>query len=531
MPTHSRQPRGDGSTHKPEKTGCQETGVVRDPGPHSMSAQAQREVFTPPGVSLAAWLARMYRHKLTTTSGGNLSVVDAAGTVFVTPRGGDKALIAPSDVSSLAGAVPELCERWGSVDASQFIGEKPPSTEWPLHLACYAAGRRRHRASGSSEAVGAVLHAHSQTLVAFSLAAEARERLPDTRLLLSAFAATGQRGGVALAPYALPGSSKLAESCAACVEQGACSVILQNHGVVCVAPTLGEAFDRFVALEFLARATMAALPLGPPRPLSDQLIGRLLPTKTDGEAIEEIGATRIQACACEKDSHCSAAFPVTSGENAERLELSKFVQRAYDQGIITASSGSFSHRVDVSQEGMIAFVVTPTGVDRGTLSVEDLVLVTKVTGEDPRFHARGSKLRPSRAARIHAAIFEQHVEATCVMIAQPPSALAYCITHQEFDAAGIPESHIVLRHVSSLEAEAVLDAGSVAGAIDLGRGRHTLLVNNYGAITVGHGTLRAFDQLEVLEAMCSVTLTALSRGAVKLLTDSERTEVEEAFLS
>ena len=156
---------------------------------------------------------------------------------------------------------------------TQFHGTAPPSMEWPLHTA----------AMETRTDCKAVLHAHSMTLVAFSLAqaditngqngasrGAADPRLPDTSVLLGAFQACGK---VAFAPYDLPGSQALADGCRKAFEVGADCVILQNHGVVVVGKDLHQAYDRFVSLEYLARSIVNSLALGkPPKSLPDNIL-------------------------------------------------------------------------------------------------------------------------------------------------------------------------------------------------------------------------------------------------------------------
>ena len=74
---------------------------------------------------------------------------------------------------------------------------------------------------------------------------------------------------------------------------------------------------------------------------------------------------------------------VTAEEKYARGELIRFVRRAYNQCLITASSGSFSCRVKDQPH----FVITPSTVtssDRGKLSHSELVLVEQ--------HAEGQVL-------------------------------------------------------------------------------------------------------------------------------------------
>lgn len=110
----------------------------------------QLERFMPPREKLVFWLKRLYRHRLTTTTGGNLSLIDDDGMLYITPSGGDKALVHPSEVAT--------CEPGSKI----FEGFRSPSMEWRLHTLAYSV----------RPDCKAVLHAHSMALIAFSLAAE-----------------------------------------------------------------------------------------------------------------------------------------------------------------------------------------------------------------------------------------------------------------------------------------------------------------------------------------------------------------------
>jgi L-fuculose-phosphate aldolase len=114
-----------------------------------MTSEIQ-EHYLPPRERLVSWLARLYKHRLTTTTGGNLSFLDDDGVLYITPSGGDKAIVPPSDVAIY------------KPGSKAFEGVKAPSMEWRLHTSAYSA-RPDCRA---------VLHAHSMALIAFSLAAE-----------------------------------------------------------------------------------------------------------------------------------------------------------------------------------------------------------------------------------------------------------------------------------------------------------------------------------------------------------------------
>lgn len=130
---------------------------------------------------LAQTLRRIYELDLTTTSGGNLSLRDEGGGIWITPAGVDKGELRPDQVVHV--------EASGGSESAH-----PPSSELPFHRAIYAA---------RSE-LRAVVHAHPVSLVAFSIA----RQIPDTRILADAHARCGPVG---FAPYARPGSSALGE--------------------------------------------------------------------------------------------------------------------------------------------------------------------------------------------------------------------------------------------------------------------------------------------------------------------------------
>ena len=109
-----------------------------------------------PADQLVMIMQRIYQYGMTTTSGGNLSIRDDNGDVWITPSGIDKGSLTRDDMCRVT---PD----------GQVYGPHRPSVELPFHLDIY---KRRSDLS-------AILHAHPPTMVAFSLA----RRIPDIRLI------------------------------------------------------------------------------------------------------------------------------------------------------------------------------------------------------------------------------------------------------------------------------------------------------------------------------------------------------------
>ena len=76
--------------------------------------------YTHPRDLLVEYMARIYGYRMTTTSGGNLSLREPGGEIWITPAKVDKGRLQRSDIV--------LVRPDGS-----WEGEVPPSSELPLH--------------------------------------------------------------------------------------------------------------------------------------------------------------------------------------------------------------------------------------------------------------------------------------------------------------------------------------------------------------------------------------------------------------
>jgi L-fuculose-phosphate aldolase len=417
-----------------------------------------------PREELVETMRRIYRYKMTTTSGGNLSILDPDGSIWITPSRVDKGGLQPSDVVRVL------------ADGTRE-GLHPPSSEFPFHREIY---RRRPD-------IKAIVHAHPGALVAFSIC----RQVPDTRVQSHAHSVCGR---VALAPYACPGTAELGEKIAATFAGGADCVLLENHGVVIGGRDLREAFQRFETLEFVAQTLIYAAQLGAVKTLS--------PAQLGVETMPEF-----------------AELPEAAPSNREkelRTAIARFVHRAYQQRLLISTAGAFSARLDEN-----AFLITPRRRDRLELNAAGLVRATR--------HAAERGKRPSRAALLHALIYERHPQVGAIINAQPAHASAFCMTEAALSTRTIPESYIVLNEAPKLPfLRIVEDADRIAAEVSLGK-RPVVLIENEGALVIGRDILDAFDRLEVLEATTEALLLARPLGPVVPMPDPAIAELKRVF--
>ncbi len=342
-----------------------------------------RYEFMHPREQLVTIMRRVYGYGMTTTSGGNISILDDDGDIWITPGGIDKGGLTEADIVRMRGA-------------AMVEGVHQPSSEYPFHRAIYA--RRPD--------IRAVLHAHPAALVAFSLV----RKIPDTSIIPQAHAVCG---AVGYAPYAIPGSEELGRNLAEAFAQGFDSVLLENHGVATGGRDLLEAFQRFETLDFCARTLINASTLGSVRSL------------TPGE---------IALSQQRKGLPDADPLPRSSTERSMRRDMRDMVQRAYRQRLMTSTEGTVSARVDGE-----SFLISPYGVDRSSIEESDFVMV--------RAGKKDRGTVPSRAVGLHREIYAAQPALNAIASAQSPAVTAFSVTGSSLDTAIIPESYIVLRAI------------------------------------------------------------------------------------
>jgi L-fuculose-phosphate aldolase len=191
---------------------------------------------------IARFMRRLYKHGLTTTSGGNISLRLSEDIILITPSATDKGRM-----------------KWKEVGIVTIFGENltpdlKPSIETAMHLAIYKKKKE----------VSAIVHAHPifaslftaiKTKINTSLTAEAKAILGDPLLVR----------------YAVMGSSALAEVAAENVLKSDI-LLLENHGILTTGSNLLQAFDKIEVLENAAKMTLMTEMTGRKRPLDKSRI-------------------------------------------------------------------------------------------------------------------------------------------------------------------------------------------------------------------------------------------------------------------
>lgn len=184
---------------------------------------------------------------LTTGSGGNISVrIPESRHVCMSPTGIPYDSMQPADV-------PVVDMRGAMIE-----GDRNPSSELPMHLAVY----------GAREDVHAIVHTHSPYAATFACL---REPIPAVHYLVG-FAGTH----VPVAPYATYGTPELAAGAVETLGTDFHAVLLANHGLLAVGPSLERAYAVAEEIELVARICYQARAIGTPVILDDAEMRRVI---------------------------------------------------------------------------------------------------------------------------------------------------------------------------------------------------------------------------------------------------------------
>ncbi|MCK5105249.1 MAG: class II aldolase/adducin family protein, partial [Cyclobacteriaceae bacterium] len=321
-------------------------------------------------------IKRIYRAGMTTTSGGNISIKDNQGNIWVTPSAIDKGSLTSKDI---------ICVK----PDGEVIGIHKPSLEFPFHKAIY----------DKRPDIKSVIHAHPPALVSFSIV----RKIPNTNIIPQAKHVCGPIG---YATYALPGGKELGEKIAEEFVKGFDAVIMENHGIVVGGKDLKDAYVQFETLEFCARTIIGASIVGQPKYLTHEQIDEFESSLPD-DILE-----------MDEVEH-------TSEELGIRTNISQLIRRACDQGLMISSYGTVSVRWYDNN-----FLITARNVPRWEIQNKDIVQIRDGKREPGKL--------PSRTVRLHEQIYRDNPGVNSIILTQSPNIMAFGVSEAKLDVRTIP---------------------------------------------------------------------------------------------
>jgi L-fuculose-phosphate aldolase len=188
---------------------------------------------------VAKFMRRLYKQRLTTSSGGNISIKNSDGFIFITASQTDKSIIKYEQIIVF------------NSDGENLTTELKPSMEFNMHLQIYKA----------RPDIYAIVHAHPVYASTFAVT----DKKLDSSLTGEARFVLGK---IEIINYELMGTLALAEACTESLKKSNVA-IMNNHGAICLGQSLFQAFDRMEVLEFTSNIYFNTLLLNDCKRLND----------------------------------------------------------------------------------------------------------------------------------------------------------------------------------------------------------------------------------------------------------------------
>jgi len=180
---------------------------------------------------------------------------------------------------------------------------------------------------------------------------------------------------------------------------------------------------------------------------------------------------------------------------AVRRDMVRIGQEMENKGLIVAAEGNISSRL-----GGHAFLVTPSGGNKGQLRSQDLLEVDAA--------GRSSRGRVTSEWNLHREIYLARPDVGAVCHGHPPWATAFAVTGRDLDGTLLTETAGLLPRVPvAPRVEPGTDAVGYSVQPFLAD-FNAILLGSHGVVTMGTDLRQACDRLLTVERLAQITLLA-----------------------
>jgi L-fuculose-phosphate aldolase len=189
-----------------------------------------------------------------------------------------------------------------------------------------------------------------------------------------------------------------------------------------------------------------------------------------------------------------------------RKEIIEVGRRIYNRGYVASNDGNISARINKDR-----ILITPTGVSKGFMKPEDLIIVDlngkKFTG----------KKNQSSESNMHLQIYKDRPDVFSVCHAHPPYSTGFAVAGIPLDKMILPEVIISLGKIPIVE-YGTTGTDELYGMISKYiKDFDAFLLENHGALTVGSSIFNTYHKMETLEHAAKIQFIAKQLGNVNTL--------------
>lgn len=204
----------------------------------------------------------------------------------------------------------------------------------------------------------------------------------------------------------------------------------------------------------------------------------------------------------------------------ERKELCNVALEIYQSNLVVGTWGNVS--IKIKDEDLI--LITPSGMDYRTMSVDDLVLL------DLNANVIAGKWKPSVETPLHTGIYNSRSDLGGIVHVHSPYASAFAVARQNIPVI-LEETAQVIGHEIETVAYASCGSQDLADKTvkSLGKNKRAVLLANHGLVGAGKDINEALRICYIAEKTAMVTLQAKKLGQIYTLSNEEIEVLRQGF--
>ncbi len=203
-------------------------------------------------------------------------------------------------------------------------------------------------------------------------------------------------------------------------------------------------------------------------------------------------------------------------ESHQRDEIVRVCRLLYEHGWVPATDGNVSTRL-----GPDRILVTPSGLSKGFVTSEDLVVVDLAGQPQPSPLYGANRHRPTSELPLHLEAYRRRPDVNAVVHAHPPYSIALSIAGFPIARCLLPE---VIVNLGVIPITEYAMPGSPEGPGVMGHlieHHDALVLQRHGSVTVGRDLMDAYLKTEKVEHAAEVTFLVTRLGGGSALPPRE----------
>ena len=195
---------------------------------------------------------------------------------------------------------------------------------------------------------------------------------------------------------------------------------------------------------------------------------------------------------------------------ALKRDIVEVGRRIYTRGYVASNDGNISVRVDEKR-----VLITPTGVSKGFMKPEDLILV------DFNGKVLAGNKKPSSEVFMHLRMYQERADVNSVCHAHPVHATGFAVAGLPLDQCVLPEVVVALGSIPLIAYGTPGTAEFFEPVLPHVKNHDAFLLANHGALTIGKDVFNAYHKMETLEHFAHIAFVAMQVGSIQVLTTQQ----------